>query len=164
MKIFRSMPSKAASVPPLGSSPGGTLKFCACYDPALCPPAGVYLRSGTFVGTPQLSAYPLMAASRVHVRARLVAWFHTCALPHYTPRSPFRGGVLTSRLAPHHAHIDDAYVPLSHICHSLAAIDYVIVADKHHCGLALRVANDIRTNHRVALGLNYPRPTYPTRD
>ena len=43
-----------------------------------------------------------------------------------------------------------------------AAIDYTIIAGKHHGDLATRVANDIKTERRVALGLEQPRLSVPT--
>ena len=43
-----------------------------------------------------------------------------------------------------------------------AAVDYTIIAGKRHGDLATRVANDIKTERRVALGLEQPRLSAPT--
>lgn len=62
------------------------------------------------------------------------------------------------------AHDNDVIGSFSYLLQPIfvaAAIDYTIIAGKHHGDLATRVANDIKAERRIALGLEQPQLSMP---
>ena len=104
-------------------------QICACSDSVPCTRIELLL--------------VLSVASQIYARPRLVMviGFRTRTLLHHMAHSPFHGSVLTSHPAPHHIHINGAYVPLLAMSVTAAVDYYTIVADKvslrsgHVCGL-----------------------------